>query len=278
MWKAARDHADLGRIVLSKVFINHDSGRLVDDVCDICDVVGTMQLQSISKNIAATRASIIAAARAAGRDPADVQVVAVSKKKSAEDVAAAYAEGLTDFGENYLQEAIAKIHTLAHLPLTWHFIGAIQSNKTRRIAENFQWVHTLDRARIALRLSEQCPAGRTLDACLQVNIDADPAKAGVLPEAAAALLDEVANLPNLRVRGLMTILESSGDPLASYQRLAALFADLAESAAGRPGPWDTLSMGMSRDYAAAIAAGATHVRIGTDIFGARETDASSPTH
>ena len=230
-----------------------------------------MQLQSISKNIAATRASVVAAARAAGRDPADVHVLAVSKKKPAADIAAAYAEGLTDFGENYLQEAIGKIHALAHLPLTWHFIGAIQSNKTRRIAENFQWVHTVDRARIARRLSEQCPAGRTLDACLQVNIDADPAKAGVLPGAAAALLDEVASLPNLRVRGLMTILESSGDPLASYRRLTALFADLAEPADGRRGPWDTLSMGMSRDYVAAIAAGATHVRIGTDIFGARKT-------
>jgi pyridoxal phosphate enzyme (YggS family) len=232
-----------------------------------------MKLHSISKNVAATRASVIAAAQAAGRDPDEIHLVAVSKKKPAADIEAAYAAGLTDIGENYLQEAIDKIHALAHLPLTWHFIGAIQSNKTRPIAEHFHWVHTIERGKIARRLSEQCPPGKTLDACLQVNIDADPAKAGVSPDNAAKLLDEVAGLPNLRVRGLMTILETGADPLASYQRLAALFADLAERGVE---PWDTLSMGMSKDYAQAIMAGATHVRIGTDIFGPRDT-ADEPT-
>ena len=231
-----------------------------------------MKLHSISKNIAATKARVLAAAQAAGRDPGEIHVVAVSKKKPATDVEAAYAAGLTDFGENYLQEAVNKIQALGHLPLTWHFIGAIQSNKTRLIAENFHWVHTIDRIRIARRLSEQCPAGRTLDVCLQVNIDADPAKAGVLPAAAAALLDDVVGLPNLRLRGLMTILESAADPLASYKRLAALFVDLAGAASAEN--WDTLSMGMSKDYAQAIMAGATHVRIGTDIFGARESQAT----
>jgi len=228
-----------------------------------------MKLHSISKNIAATKARVLAAAQAAGRDPAEINVVAVSKKKPATDIEAAYAAGLTDFGENYLQEAVGKIQALGHLPLTWHFIGAIQSNKTRLIAENFNWVHTIDRTRIARRLSEQCPAGKALDVCLQVNIDADPAKAGVLPEDAAALLDDVVGLPNLRLRGLMTILESAADPLASYKRLAALFADLAGALNAEN--WDTLSMGMSKDYAQAIMAGATHVRIGTDIFGARES-------
>lgn len=212
-----------------------------------------------------------AAIQAAGRDPADIHLVAVSKTKPTAAIEEAYAAGLTDFGENYVQEATAKIRALAHLPLNWHFIGAIQSNKTRSIAENFQWVHTVDRSKIARRLSDQCPPGKILDACLQVNIDLDPAKAGVLPEHAAALLDEVARLPNLRVRGLMTILESAGDPLSSYQRLAALFADLAGH--GQQS-WDTLSMGMSRDYPQAIMAGATHVRIGTDIFGPRTTVAT----
>jgi len=227
-----------------------------------------MKLHSISENIAATKASVNAAAHAAGRDPTDIHLVAVSKNKPGAAIEAAYAVGLTDFGENYLQEAVGKIQALAHLPLTWHFIGAIQSNKTRPIAEYFHWVHTVDRGKIARRLSEQCPQGKILDVCLQVNIDQDSAKAGVLPGDAATLLDEVAGLPNLRVRGLMTILESCGDPLPSYQRLAALFIDLA----GRgKGPWDTLSMGMSKDYAQAIMAGATHVRIGTDIFGPRAT-------
>jgi len=242
-------------------------------VYDFCDAVGTIKLRSISKNIAATRSSVAAAAKAAGRDPASVHVVAVSKRKPADAIEAAYAAGLTDFGENYLQEAVAKIHALAHLPLTWHFIGAIQSNKTRPIAENFHWVHTVDRGKIARRLSEQCPPGKALDVCLQVNIDADPAKAGVLPgKAVATLLNEVAHLPNLRVRGLMTILESTADPLPSYQRLAQLFSDLADRA---PPSWDTLSMGMSKDYSQAIMAGATQVRIGTSIFGPREPESHS---
>ena len=172
-------HVDTSRIVLSKVLINHGSGDSLEDTYDFCDAVGTTQLHSISKNIAATRASIENAARVAGRDPAGVHLLAVSKTKPAADIETAYAAGLTHFGENYLQEAVAKVQALAHLPLTWHFIGAVQSNKTRAIAENFHWVHTVDRAKIARRLSDQCPAGKTLNVCLQVNIDGDPAKAGV---------------------------------------------------------------------------------------------------
>jgi len=230
-----------------------------------------MNSHSISKNAAATRARVAAAARAAGRDPATIHLVAVSKTMPATYVEAAYAAGLTEFAENYLQEAIGKIRALAHLPLTWHFIGKIQSNKTRPIAENFHWVHTVDRAKIARRLSDQCPPGRVLDVCLQVNIDQDPAKGGVMPAAAAKLLEEVSGLPDLRVRGLMTILDPDADPRSSYERLAALFRQLAPDA---PTPWDTLSMGMSRDYPQAIMAGATHVRIGTDIFGPRDRGAA----
>jgi hypothetical protein len=162
------------------------------------------------------------------------------------------------------------------LPVTWHFIGAIQSNKTRAIAEHFHWVHTVSRASIAERLSRQCPSGKTLNVTVQVNIDADPQKAGVEPGAAAALLEAIGGLANLRVRGLMTILRQApgaggpgaGGPtaLVSYQRLAALFTELDHRA---PEPWDTLSMGMSGDFRDAIAAGATHVRIGTAIFGPR---------
>ena len=224
-------------------------------------------MRSIAKNIAAIQARKATAARSAGRDPESVVIVAVAKRKPASDIEQAYAAGLTNFGENYLQEAVPKIAALGHLPLTWHFIGSIQSNKTRAIAEHFDWVHTVERIKIAQRLNDQCPAGKTLQACLQVNIDADPAKAGVALENAADTVLGMANLPALRVRGLMAILNADADPQVSYQRMHELFIELGKCA---PEPWDTLSMGMSRDYPQAIANGATHVRIGTEIFGARD--------
>ncbi len=239
-----------------------------------------MSLQSISSattaiaaNLATAREAIADAARACGRDPADVHLVAVSKTKPAGLVRAAAAAGCRDFGENYLQDALPKIEALADLDVRWHFIGAIQSNKTRQIARHFHWVHTVARPKIAERLSAQCPPGRTLDVTLQVNVDEDPAKAGVDPADAAALLRAVRALPNLRVRGLMTILQQGSEPLAGYRRLAAIFEALRAKA---PDPWDTLSMGMSGDFAQAIRAGATHVRIGTAIFGAREPGARQP--
>lgn len=230
-----------------------------------------MSLQSVSQivaaNVHAARQTIAVSAQACGRNPDDVHLVAVSKTKSATLIRAAAAAGCTDFAENYLQEAVPKIHELAELGLTWHFIGAIQSNKTQLIAQHFDWVHTVARAKIAQRLSAQRPSGGPLNVTIQVNIDEDPAKAGVAPEDARALLEGIADLPNLRVRGLMTVLRRESQPLASYQRLAALFASLANHA---PTCWDTLSMGMSADFPDAIAAGATHVRLGTILFGPRE--------
>lgn len=237
-----------------------------------------MSLQSVSgtttniaANVEAVRRHIEAAARACGRDPGSVRLLAVSKTQPAEAVRQAAAAGCSDFGENYLQEALDKIQALSDLPLTWHFIGAVQSNKTRAIAEHFHWVHTVAREKIARRLSEQCPGGRLLNVTIQVNIDDDPAKAGVAPRDAGALLDAIRGLPHLRLRGLMTILQRDSEPLAGYRRLAELFSELAADA----GPhWDTLSMGMSGDYREAIAAGATHVRIGTAIFGPRQPAAA----
>jgi PLP dependent protein len=229
-----------------------------------------MSLQSISltvaDNVRRARLSIAESARSAGRAPADVHLVAVSKTRSAEFVRAAHAAGCTEFGENYLQEALPKIRELADLDLTWHFIGDIQSNKTGAIAQHFAWVHSVSRARIAERLSAQCPPGKRLDVTLQVNIDDDPNKAGVAPEETGALLAAVRGLTNLRVRGLMTVLREDSEPLDGYRRLAKLFDDLAGTAAS---PWDTLSMGMSADFPVAIAAGATHVRLGTTLFGPR---------
>ena len=230
-------------------------------------------MPDISANVSRVRADIDAAARACGRDPATVHLLAVSKTQPPAAVRTAAAAGCTDFGENYLQEAVAKIEALADLDVRWHFIGAIQSNKTRQIAEHFHWVHTVGREKIARRLSEQCPAGKLLDITLQVNIDDDPAKAGVAPEDAGALLKAVTALPHLRPRGLMTILQRDSAPLDSYRRLADLFEQLAPAAGAH---WDSLSLGMSGDYAEAIAAGATWVRIGTALFGPRATEGPRP--
>jgi len=234
-----------------------------------------MSLQSVSgnspdiaANLAMVRRAIDAAARGCGRDPASVRLLAVSKTQPAEAVRRAAAAGCTDFGENYLQEAVAKIECLADLDVRWHFIGAIQSNKTRLVARHFHWVHTLARDKIARRLAQQCPAGKTLDVTLQVNIDDDPAKAGAAPDEVAALLATVHGLEHLRPRGLMTILQRDSEPLASYRRLAELFDRLAPEGGEH---WDTLSMRLSGDFAAAIEAGATWVRIGTSIFGPRQT-------
>ncbi|MFZ5958707.1 YggS family pyridoxal phosphate-dependent enzyme [Pseudomonas sp. QL9] len=224
-------------------------------------------MSTIAENIAKVRARIREAAQATGRDPEGVNLLAVSKTKPAADVREAYAAGMADFGENYLQEALAKQAELADLPLTWHFIGPIQSNKTRPIAEHFQWVHSVDRLKVAERLSAQRPAHLpALNVCLQVNVSGEDSKSGCsaaeLPELARA----VAALPNLKLRGLMAIPEPTEDVAA--QRAA--FARLRELMTTLDLGLDTLSMGMSHDLEAAIAEGATWVRIGTALFGARD--------
>jgi pyridoxal phosphate enzyme (YggS family) len=229
-----------------------------------------MRLQSVSpevaNNVRAVRHQIAEAAIKCGRDPSEVHLIAVSKTKPADLIRAAFAAGVTDFGENYLQEAVPKIHSLSDLNATWHFIGAIQSNKTRLIAENFHWVHTVSAEKTARRLSDQCPLEKTLDVCLQVNIDQDPSKAGVATDEVTSLLQIVRALPRLRVRGLMTVLQQHSNSEESYRHLATLWEGLR----GDGGPhWNTLSMGMSGDFRAAISAGATHVRIGTAVFGDR---------
>ena len=200
-----------------------------------------------------------------GTEPANpVRLLAVSKTRTAAEVQTAHRAGLTDFGENYVQEAQAKIAALADLDIAWHFIGAIQSNKTRDIARHFHWIHTVDRSRVASRLD--AAAQRPLDVCIQVNIDAEPRKAGVAPDALPPLVAHIVGLPRLRLRGLMAIPRPDGNNRASFRRTRQLFNTLAPQA----GPyWDTLSMGMSADFETAIEEGATIVRIGTAIFGPR---------
>lgn len=227
----------------------------------------------ISSNLLATRRRIRQAAQAHGRNAAAINLIAVSKTMPAAAVAAAHAAGQVDFGENYVQEAVAKIDALAELPLRWHFLGRVQSNKTALIARHFDWVHTLDREKTARRLSRQRGERKPLNLLVQINIDADPAKGGVAPDQAGDLLAAVRGMAGLRVRGLMAILEKSGDPQASFGRMRILFDALAKQ--GGP-EWDTLSMGMTHDMEAAIAAGATQVRIGTAIFGPRGRSEQDP--
>lgn len=230
-------------------------------------------MSTIHDNIAKVRARIREAAQACGRDPQAVQLLAVSKTKPAAALREACACGQRDFGENYLQEALAKQAELADLDLAWHFIGPIQSNKTKPLAEHFAWVHSVDRLKIAERLSAQRPAHLPpLNICLQVNVSLEASKSGCTPEELPALAAAVAVLPNLRLRGLMAIPEPTAD--VGAQRAA--FARLRQLKDSLPLALDTLSMGMSDDLEAAIAEGATWVRIGSALFGARDYASSTP--
>jgi pyridoxal phosphate enzyme (YggS family) len=223
----------------------------------------------IEINLRAVRDRMALACQAAGRDVSEVTLLAVSKTFGPDAVLAAHAAGQTAFGENYIQEAVEKITALRHLPLQWHCIGPIQSNKTRLVAEHFDWVHTVDRLKVAQRLSEQRPATLApLQVCIQVNADGGASKSGVLPEEALALAQQVAALPGLRLRGVMSIPE----PAPDFESACALFMPVravfdALNAQGLA--LDTLSMGMSADLEAAIHCGSTLVRVGSAIFGGR---------
>jgi PLP dependent protein len=222
-----------------------------------------------SESLVAVLSRIEAAALASGRDPLAIRLVAVSKQQPVSAIRQVAGAGLKEFGESYPQEALSKIQALKDLPLTWHFIGRLQGNKTRQVAEHFDWVHTLDRVRIAERLSEQRPpTAPPLNICVQVQLVAEAQKGGVQPHEVEALARHVASLPRLKFRGLMCI----PPPADSYAEQRLLFSGLAEIAGRLTSAGidnDTLSMGMSGDFEAAIAAGSTLVRIGTAIFGPR---------
>lgn len=223
----------------------------------------------IESNLQAVRARIAAAARAAGREPAEVALLAVSKTVAAGEVRVAYAAGQREFGENHVQEAMQKMAELSALPLVWHFIGPIQSNKTRAIAEHFDWVHSVSRAKIARRLAEaRPPALAPLDICLQVNVSGERSKSGVAADELRPLAEVVSELPRLRLRGLMAIPEASDDVGLQRRRfsdLRRMLQQLNHCGFGL----DTLSMGMSGDLEVAVLEGATMVRVGTAVFGER---------
>jgi PLP dependent protein len=227
-------------------------------------------MPGIEENLKAVRERIDAVGRKHGREPREVRLVAVSKTCPADAIRQAYAAGQRDFGENYVQEGVDKVVGLADLPeLVWHFIGPLQSNKTRPVAEHFHWVHSVDRLKIAQRLSEQRPPGLSaLNVCLQVNVSGEASKSGVAPDDVQALAQTMAALPGLRLRGLMCIPEPTEDPIVLALRfglLKSLLGQLQQSGFDV----DTLSMGMSGDFEQAIAQGATLVRVGSAIFGAR---------
>ena len=228
-----------------------------------------MDAQQLSDNIAKLLERVRLSAEKSQRQASDIVVLAASKRRTAEEIRAAHRAGLNHFGESYLQEAVGKMAQLGDLDLTWHFIGHIQSNKTRDISEHFSWVHSVDRTKIARRLSShRHDAVSELNVCIQVNIDEEASKSGVPPSEVAELARAVAGLPRLRLRGLMclpAVRETFDEQRLPFARTRGL----AESLARDGIVMDTLSMGMSDDFRAAIMEGATIVRIGTAVFGPR---------
>jgi pyridoxal phosphate enzyme (YggS family) len=230
-------------------------------------------MSSIAKNLQYVQHQIAAGAERAGRAPSSIQLLAVSKTFGAEAVREAVLAGQQAFGENYLQEALEKIGAMKALApderLQWHFIGPLQSNKTRPVAEHFDWVHSVEREKIARRLSEQRPPELgPLNICLQVNISGEASKSGLSPQELPQVAAQVAQLPNIRLRGLMAIPEPTDDVARQHAAFAAVHA-LYQALRADGLALDTLSMGMSSDLEAAVAEGATIVRIGSAIFGAR---------
>jgi pyridoxal phosphate enzyme (YggS family) len=226
-------------------------------------------MTSITVNLQAVIGRILAACSAAGRDPREVSLLAVSKTWPAAAIGEAARCGQRAFGENYVQEALAKMAALTDLDLEWHFIGPLQSNKTRPVAEHFAWVHSVDRLKIAERLSAQRPHGLSpLNVCVEVNVSGEASKSGCAPAQVPGLCQAVAMLPNLKLRGLMAIPEPTRESAVARRRFAHLRELRDDLNAGGLG-MDTLSMGMSHDLEDAIMEGATIVRVGTAIFGAR---------
>lgn len=226
-------------------------------------------MSSVADGLAKVQERIVHAAQTNNRPVDDVLLVAVSKKHPAQAIETAYENGQRHFGENYLQEALDKIELLPLPGLVWHFIGPVQSNKTRAIAENFQWVHTIDRLKVAQRLSDQRPDGLPpINVCIQINIDDEESKSGIDQQGIESLALAIDNMPNIALRGLMAIPRKTDTDHGAFIQMRTLFNQLKNT--HKFAHFDTLSMGMSGDLEIAVSNGSTIVRIGTDIFGARE--------
>jgi len=225
---------------------------------------------SLESRIKLVKERVNAACIVNGRSPNSVTLLAVSKTKPIEMLREAERHGLKQFGENYADEAKEKIQQRPALKSEWHFIGRIQSNKTKSIAQHFAWIHTVDRIKVAKRLASHCPENKILQILLQVKVDSDENKGGIEAGKIDELIKYVLSEPNLNLRGLMTILSRETDPQKGYSKLRDLFNHLQETYAQELHNWDTLSMGMSNDLEVAVNCGATIVRVGTDIFGSRD--------
>ena len=225
---------------------------------------------SLESRIKLVKERVNAACIVNGRSPNSVTLLAVSKTKPIEMLREAERHGLKQFGENYADEAEEKIQQRPALTSEWHFIGRIQSNKTKSIAQHFAWIHTVDRIKVAKRLASHCPENKILQILLQVNVDSDENKGGIEAGKIDELIKYVLSEPKLNLRGLMTILSRETDPQKGYSKLRDLFNHLREAYAQEFRNWDTLSMGMSNDLEVAVNCGATIVRVGTDIFGSRD--------
>ena len=229
-----------------------------------------MDTSELESNLSKTKKAIELSCKLIAKDPSSIRLIGVTKTQSTDTIRQAYNAGITDIGENYVQEALTKMDRLRDLDIGWHFIGNIQSNKTRLIAENFAWVHSVDSLKLATRLSDQCPRGKTLNLLIQLNVDQDPNKRGIDVSETTELVSKAVDLPSIKIRGLMIILSEQTNPLVGYKTAYKIFEKLKTLKSHRENIyWDTLSMGMSKDFEQAILSGSNTIRLGTNLFGPR---------
>ena len=229
-----------------------------------------MNAAELESNLSKTKKAIDLSCRLVEKDLSTIRLIGVTKTHSADTVRQAYNAGISNIGENYVQEALTKMERLRDLDIEWHFIGSIQSNKTRLIAENFAWVHSVDSLKLATRLSNHCPKGKILNLLIQMNIDNDPNKRGIDVSEIEELVFRAADLPKIKIRGLMIILSEQTDPVAGYKTAFQMFEKLKTLKSNQENIyWDTLSMGMSKDFEQAIQSGSNTIRLGTNLFETR---------
>ena len=229
-----------------------------------------MDNSELESNLSKTKKAIELSCKLIEKDPSSIRLIGVTKTQSTDTIRQAYNAGITDIGENYVQEALTKMDRLRDLDIEWHFIGNIQSNKTRLIADNFAWVHSVDSLKLATRLSDQCPRGKTLNLLIQLNVDQDPNKRGIDVSETTELVSKATDLPNIKIRGLMIILSKQTNPLVGYKTAYKIFEKLKTLKSHQENIyWDTLSMGMSKDFEQAILSGSNTIRLGTNLFGPR---------
>ena len=229
-----------------------------------------MNPAELESNLSKTKKAIDLSCKLVGKDLSTIKLIGVTKMQGADTIRQAYNAGITDIGENYVQEALTKMDRLRDLDIEWHFIGSIQSNKTRLIAENFSWIHSVDSLKLATRLSNHCPNDKILNLLIQLNVDKDPNKRGIDASEIEELVSKANDLPNIKIRGLMIILSEKTEPVVGYKTASRIFEKLKTLKSNQENIyWDTLSMGMSKDFEQAIQSCSNTIRLGTNLFGPR---------